>query len=182
MFTETRMVGERPCAVQTFLFTAGLLVDLTFDGPAFYGYSARYCYETADQALEEMLGESDFRARAWIDAPDPAPERINGPGRVTLRHRRKGGEYLADVEMQNDGWVVVSDTAWKGWRAYIDGRRVETTRANIAFLSVFVPKGKHTIRLAYWPESFVVGRAISAATVLALIAFALISVRWARNA
>ncbi len=137
---------------------------------------------TADQALEEMLGESDFRARAWIDAPDPAPERINGPGRVTLRHRRKGGEYLADVEMQNDGWVVVSDTAWKGWRAYIDGRRVETTRANIAFLSVFVPKGKHTIRLAYWPESFVVGRAISAATVLALIAFALISVRWARNA
>ena len=121
-----------------------------------------------EDALAEMLRETDFRERVWISA-DQRGERVNGPGAVTLVSRRLGGEYQLDADMHGDGWIVVSDTAWKGWRAYIDGRRVTTTRANIAFLSVFVPKGKHAVRLVYWPESFVIGRAISALTLLALI-------------
>ena len=35
--------------------------------------------------------------------------------------------------MAQDGWIVVSEPAWKGWRAYIDGRRVEIQIANLAF-------------------------------------------------
>jgi hypothetical protein len=121
-----------------------------------------------EAALEEMLRETDFRERVWITA-DQTGERINGPGTITLRKRKLGGEYELDANMQGDGWIVVSDTAWKGWRAYIDGRRVKPTRANIAFVSVFVPKGTHKVRLVYWPESFVVGRAVSALTLLALV-------------
>ncbi|HEX8169447.1 MAG TPA: YfhO family protein [Thermoanaerobaculia bacterium] len=126
-----------------------------------------------EAAVAEMLHETDFRERAWISADVAAPERINGPGRVVLSKRRLGGEYLLDADMSGDGWIVVSDTAWRGWRAYIDGRRVETTRANVAFLSVFVPKGRHAVRLVYLPQSFVVGRAISGATLLGVFVFAL---------
>ena len=69
------------------------------------------------------------------------------------------------------GWVVVSEPAWKGWRAYIDGRRVQMQTANLAFLAIFVPDGVHNVRVVYLPQSFVIGRAISAVTLLALIAF-----------
>ena len=73
--------------------------------------------------------------------------------------------------MEGDGWIVVSTTAWKGWRAYVDGRRVETRFANHAFLGIFVPKGNHRVTLDYLPASFTQGRNLSLAT-LAVIAAA----------
>jgi uncharacterized membrane protein YfhO len=71
--------------------------------------------------------------------------------------------------MTSAGWVVISEAAWKGWRAYVDGRRVEIQIANHAFLSVYVPDGRHQIRFIYWPASFVTGRAITGA-IAALLA------------
>ncbi|MGZ5449342.1 MAG: YfhO family protein [Thermoanaerobaculia bacterium] len=115
-------------------------------------------------ALSEMAAEQDFGARAWIEAPLPPQERANGPGRVVTRNARLG--YELDVRMEDDGWVVVSLPAWRGWRAYVDGRRVETRFANHAFLGVHVPRGTHRVRLVFLPTSFVVGGAISFATIM----------------
>jgi len=122
-----------------------------------------------EEALEAMKTVSDFRERAWI-AADQAMERANGPGTVRVR-RVAHGELAIDADMEGDGWIVLTESSWKGWRAYLDGRRVKIQRANVAFQSVYVPKGKHAIRFVYWPESFVIGRAISFGTVLALITF-----------
>ncbi|HEX8410032.1 MAG TPA: YfhO family protein [Thermoanaerobaculia bacterium] len=117
----------------------------------------------SDVAVDQMSTVTDFRERAWITADVIPYERMNGPGRVTMR-----GQFL-DAEMEGDGWIVVSNSAWKGWRAYLDGRRIALQRANVAFLGIHVPQGKHTVRLVYWPESFVIGRAISLATLLVLL-------------
>jgi xanthosine utilization system XapX-like protein len=116
--------------------------------------------------LEEMAQESDFAERAWLTIADRPHERINGPGNVRVRPRRYG--YDLDASMASAGWVVISQAAWKGWRAYVDGRRVEIQIANHAFLSVYVPEGRHQIRFIYRPASFVTGRAISAATAVLL--------------
>jgi uncharacterized membrane protein YfhO len=93
----------------------------------------------------------------------------NGPGVLTLH--KDGFGLSIDADMEADGWVVASQSAWKGWRAYIDGRRVEVRFANHAFLGVFVPKGRHQVKLQYLPESFTRGRAISFVTlgVLAIV-------------
>ena len=68
---------------------------------------------------------------------------------------------IIDADMEKDGWVVVSTVAWKGWRAYLDGRRVRMQIANHAFLSVFVPQGRHRLTMTFLPQSFVIGRAIT---------------------
>jgi hypothetical protein len=116
--------------------------------------------------LEEMAQESDFAERAWLTIADRPHERINGPGNVHVRPRRYG--YDLDASMASAGWVVISQAAWTGWRAYVDGRPVEIQIANHAFLSVYVPEGRHQIRFVYWPASFVTGRAITAATAVLL--------------
>jgi uncharacterized membrane protein YfhO len=67
--------------------------------------------------------------------------------------------------------VVISECSWKGWRASIDGARVPLHRANAAFLAVLVPAGDHDVRLVYRPTSFLRGRAISLATLGALMVF-----------
>lgn len=122
--------------------------------------------------LEAMFKATDFAGMAWIEAREYPPHEIsNGPGRVTTRRAKLGLEM--DAAMDADGWIVISQTAWQGWRAYIDGRRVETKYANHAFLGLFVPAGRHHIRLIYLPDSFTRGRAISFATLALLIVIAL---------
>jgi hypothetical protein len=127
-----------------------------------------------ERQVDEMAEARDFRDLAWITAPVAPYERTNGPGRLTLRERSPGGKYVLDADMAGDGWIVISDTAWNGWRAYIDGRRVETQRANGGFLSIYVPQGRHTLRIVYWPESFVRGRTVSFGTLGVIAIFAVV--------
>jgi len=132
----------------------------------------RIRYErTGAKVIEGMARETDFAERAWITAPHYEPHEIhNGPGEVTVR-RDGFSVYELEADMWLDGWVVVSDSRWPGWRAYLDGKRVETLDANHAFIGVFVPKGKHKVRLMYRPEAFTRGRNVTIVTALLLIAF-----------
>jgi hypothetical protein len=132
----------------------------------------------SDIALAQMAQASDFRQRAWISADVVPYDRANGPGRASVR--RTYGGYTIDAEMKGDGWIVITNSAWKGWRAYVDGKRIRMQRANVAFLSVHVSPGKHRIRIVYRPESFVIGRTISLAT-LSTCVVTLFTVRWRRK-
>lgn len=127
----------------------------------------------AEEIVDRMAAVPDFRTIAWITARGEDGERENGPGRITLREYSRKGEYVFDADMQGDGFVVVSSASWKGWQGYVDGKRVPLHRANAAFLGIRVPQGTHSVRLIYWPRSFVQGRAISFATLAVLIAWAI---------
>ena len=117
--------------------------------------------------LDEMAQATDFADRAWLYVPGRPEDRANGPGTTSVASVKSGIDV--NVTMQRPGFVIVSEAAWSGWRAYVDNNRVKTLRANHAFLGVYVPAGTHRVRLRYLPQSFVVGRAISFAT-LALVA------------
>ena len=125
---------------------------------------------TDDESLAQMQGESDFRDHAWIRARVEQSERANGPGSVTAIRPREYG-FDIDTMMNNAGWIVISEPAWRGWRAYVDDHRVGHQIANVAFLGVYVPRGAHHVRVVYWPQSFVIGRAITLATLLLLLSF-----------
>jgi hypothetical protein len=129
----------------------------------------RIRYEQNDGAiLRGMNMTRDFAETAWITVPSYQPHEIhNGPG--TLITRREGLAYEIDADLELDSWIVISDTKWPGWRAYIDGRRVETHYANHAFIGLFVPKGKHHLRVVFQPEAFTRGRNITLATIIALL-------------
>jgi hypothetical protein len=124
----------------------------------------------------EMMAEKDFAERAWITIPgEPSHESENGSGRVEIE-KRGMRRFRLRTSMQSPAWVVITESAWKGWRAYIDGKPTRIHRANHAFLAIFVPAGTHRVRLEYWPQSFVVGRAITCGTVLILLMW------WSRGA
>jgi hypothetical protein len=123
---------------------------------------------SAADALKELPAVTDFHARAWIEAPLAKQERDNRVGAVTnVRHDGNGVRF--DADMRADGWVIVSETCWAGWRTYIDGRRVKHYPADVTVLGLFIPKGRHDVRLIYLPDSFVAGRAITFVTLGALI-------------
>ncbi len=123
-----------------------------------------------DHVLFGMSKSTDFSDMAWILAPELPPHEISN-GRGTLTTRRHGRQWDMKATMLEDGWVVLSESAWKGWRAYVDGKRVQTHFADHAFLGVYVPKGTHEVRVVYQPESFTRGRNITLATIVGLIAW-----------
>lgn len=135
------------------------------------------------QAVEEMRGVRDFRGLAWIEPPEGhegPPSSIrdvrNGPGWVDIRRKGLGFEMTARMR-RRAGWVVITETAWKGWRARIDGREVPVGIGDHAFLALSVPKGVHRIELFYRPRSFEVGLGLSAASLVLIAAVSLLRAR-----
>ncbi|HUP62896.1 MAG TPA: YfhO family protein [Thermoanaerobaculia bacterium] len=122
--------------------------------------------------LEDMAKETDFAERSWIEARRPAPsEESNGPGRVRVE-RKRSAELLIHASMQGGGWVVISQTAWNGWRASVDGTPAPLRYANHTVLGVYVPQGEHVVRLVYRPRGFVIGAWVSGCTLVVLLGFA----------
>jgi hypothetical protein len=60
----------------------------------------------------------------------------------------------ADVEAVEPSMVVVAQTYYHDWHAYVDGQSVPLLRANYAFQAVQVPAGKHHLHLAYEDAAF----------------------------
>jgi hypothetical protein len=127
-----------------------------------------------ETALEEMAQETDFSVRSWIEMPEldaasaitgHAVEQANGPGRVTAILPRDSG-MLLDIELEAGAWIVVSQTAWKGWRARSAGEEIELRFANHAFLGFELPAGSHQVELFYRPRSFEIGLGITLVTLI----------------
>ncbi|MEM6797227.1 MAG: YfhO family protein, partial [Acidobacteriota bacterium] len=119
----------------------------------------------------------DFAGLSWIEPASGPPvgpgERVNGPGTVASVERR-GARLAVEVSMERAGWMVVSESAWRGWRATdASGRSLPVGRANHAFLAIPLPAGESRIDLRYLPRSFVIGRTLSLITLGALLALGL---------
>jgi hypothetical protein len=130
---------------------------------------------SSEDVVLRMVGTDDFREVAWITAPSPYTERTNGPGRIVLRRHSTGGRYAFDADMAGEGYVVISESAWKGWQARVDGHEVRVDRANSGFLAIPVPAGRHAVDVEYEPRTFVIGRAITVSTFLLLTIASLVA-------
>jgi uncharacterized membrane protein YfhO len=77
-------------------------------------------------------------------------------------------KVVATVVAPSDGWLVLSDAWYPGWKATLDGNPVPVERANVLFRAIAVPAGTHHIELFFQPTSFRLGAVIS------LVAFGLL--------
>ena len=128
-----------------------------------------------DLEVEEMKAETDFRQRAWIVPPEGAkgPPREERNGRGWVVARRHGLGFALTARMKRPGWAVITETAWTGWRAQLDGREVPLGIGDHTFLALAIPEGWHQAELFYRPRSFEVGRALSTAALALLVTVSL---------
>jgi len=124
----------------------------------------------SDTEAEGILGSADF---------DPARELVLPTGRaraaaealesrVDVRDWRPD-RIAMDVRLSDAGFVVLSDAFDPGWQAWVDGRRSEVLRANLAFRAVEVPAGEHALKLRYVPPGLVAGGTASLAALAVLL-------------
>lgn len=66
----------------------------------------------------------------------------------------------------DNSFLVLSDSYYPGWKAYVDGREAKIYRADYLFRGVFLPAGSHDVVFSFEPASFYLGRNISIAALL----------------
>jgi hypothetical protein len=64
--------------------------------------------------------------------------------------------------------LVLSENHYPGWRAYVDGRFVDTLRVDYNLRGVALGPGQHTVEFLYRPKSVLAGVAISILTLMVL--------------
>jgi len=128
--------------------------------------------ETENEALSEMRKDSFIPKDAVIivghDKQQNRKELVTEPSMVKIVNY-KAQKVEIDVDAMNNGFLVLSDRYYPGWKVYIDGKESHLYNANYIFRAVELNKGKHSVVFVFNPLSFRIGLYISIISSIAII-------------
>ncbi|OGP91872.1 MAG: hypothetical protein A2157_06335, partial [Deltaproteobacteria bacterium RBG_16_47_11] len=80
---------------------------------------------------------------------------------------------LIRVKAAQNAFLVLSDTYFPGWKAYLDGKPVKIFRANYNFRAVSIPPGKHEVKFVYHPMSVKLGVLVTSLGIIGILVMGL---------
>jgi hypothetical protein len=128
-------------------------------------------HETDPAKTLERLASKDFDPLATVLVDEP----ISLGNKAGFQAEARILEYenqLVSIQASLDsrGILVLADSFYPGWNAYVNGRQEKIYRANLFFRAVPLSAGTHNVEFRYEPRSFAIGRAVSIATLSLIIA------------
>jgi Bacterial membrane protein YfhO len=122
-----------------------------------------------------LLLSQDFNPRKTVYLPPEAKASLNitNGTQVTIHQTHFTSQHIElEVAAAAPAMLVLSQTYYHLWRAYVNGRPAKIFRANYAFQALEIPQGPSTVKLVYQDNMFICGATISTVTLLGcLIAF-----------
>ena len=67
----------------------------------------------------------------------------------------------ATIDLHEDATIFMSIPYDKGWKIYVDGQKVKYRELADTFIGVDIPKGKHNIRMKFYPRGLFIGCCIT---------------------
>jgi hypothetical protein len=123
---------------------------------------------------QQRLLDPAFNPKEKVLVEKPIEKTQNANLRPELRSRERktqnakvvivktnAEEVIVNVESEDNGFLVLADTFYPGWEAYVDGQKTEILRANHHFRATPIDKGKHQVHFIYQPKSLKRGIAVS---------------------
>src|SRR6185436_9416796 len=113
-------------------------------------------FQDDDMTLRSLMDNSFDPAHTVYLPPDVRPF-VSVSNRAEAKVVSKGfsaQRIEARVEASAPAMMVVAQSFYHPWHAYVDDRPVPLWRANYAFQAFEVPKGQHQIRLVYEDTAF----------------------------
>ena len=114
----------------------------------------------SDRRLAVLRSVTDFAERGVVAEAGSAEWVPNGDAEVSITGY-SADRIALDVRAREAALVGTSITAWPGWIAELDGRKIAPVSYNHAFLAFRVPAGHHRLALRYLPRSILLGAMIS---------------------
>jgi hypothetical protein len=122
-----------------------------------------------EEATRRVMTSADFAPDELVCLPPEAKGAVTvGEGvAVQLDLGRFDAQAVElQVNAPQPTVVVIAQSWYPAWRAYVDGQPVRLWRANHAFQAFEVPAGRHTVLVRYEDRRFQAGAVISLASFL----------------
>lgn len=118
----------------------------------FFVYNYQFA-ENPQRAIELLLDEKiNLHKKVVLEEALPAElikltkeEVINS----AVIEEYQENQVLVDARTAQKGFLVLTDSYYPGWRAFIDGKETKIYRANYNFRAIIVPPGEHKVIFKY---------------------------------
>ncbi|MBN2555402.1 MAG: YfhO family protein [Anaerolineales bacterium] len=123
---------------------------------------AAVAVDSGDEALV-MLQDEGFDPNAVVYVENHAGGALpaGSGGSAVPSTQTNPNQVRINVETDEGGWLVLSDTFYPGWQAYMDDEPVEMYPADYLFRAVWVPEGQHQVEFRYESDLFWAGCGLS---------------------
>jgi uncharacterized membrane protein YfhO len=101
----------------------------------------------------------------------------NEPSRLTPHVSRityHASHFTLDVTTSAPALLILSEIAYPGWQATIDGQSAPILRAYYTLRAIPIPAGEHTVEMIFRPLSFTIGAVISGLSLIVMVAILLL--------
>jgi len=123
-----------------------------------------------DEALRRvLLPDEPWRTEVFLADGEPL-QATSCTGSEAQISSETTATLTLDVHACGDGYLVLTNSHYPGWRAEIDGTEASIHRADYALQAIRISSGHHQVALRYRPRSFQLGAILS---ILALLTIAL---------
>ena len=123
--------------------------------------------EEACSILWDSTGSFYPHKEALVET-DEAPALEEGEGSCEVIDYQPN-KITIETNSESNKFLVLSETYYPGWRAYVDGKAEKIYKTNGVLRGIFIPKGKHFVEFVYKPLSFKFGAMISLITFVGLV-------------
>jgi hypothetical protein len=120
------------------------------------------------QALQRMA-VPDFNPRAQLILASGQAIQSAAPTTDATIHTYLPERIVLMTHDAADGYVLLKDTWYPGWRAWVDGQPATLERADTYFRAIFVRGGPHTLELRFEPDSMRWGARMSGIAILVYV-------------
>ena len=102
---------------------------------------------------------------------------VDHPGSVTVINFEPG-RIDATYKGSTPALLVLTESHYPGWRAFIDGEEAPILLTNLMYQGVVSPAGEHSVEFRFEPASVRIGQMISAASVILAVLLLALRRRW----
>lgn len=70
-------------------------------------------------------------------------------------------QVILHADLPCNGFITSSDVYYPGWEVYVDNKKTDLFEGNLAFRTLYISKGKHTVMFRYFPKILLFGAILS---------------------
>ena len=177
-FNVKHLLSFRPLAEKDIILIShspeyfSWLYKIEGTAPRAYVVNKTMVEKDSKQVLRLLSGAGFDPTREVVldsEIPMPPPRQLKATAKIV----RYENELVTIATLaDSEAILVLADSYYPGWKAFVDGREEIIRRANLFFRAVPLPPGNHTVEFRYEPRSFTIGLAISS---VALVGLALLA-------
>jgi uncharacterized membrane protein YfhO len=122
-----------------------------------------------EKEILEKLKSKDFEPEKEVileeDFSYTSDERRTTNDKKAVVSKYAASEIIIEAETSAPRFLVLSDTYYPGWKAYVNGKIDKIYRADYILRAVYLTPGRHIVKFTYDPFSFRIGAMITLATI-----------------